>query len=88
MDNADIMALVASNKKVCRKWNDLPSEIEFKLITYCYCPLDKQSIAQFGKTTGGESLLFPICIAYIPRWGTWVLADFVATTCTAISQNK
>ena len=89
MDNADMMPLVASNQKVCGKWNDLPSEIEFKLITYCYSPLDKQSIAQFGKTTGGESPLFPIiCIAHIPRWGTWVLADFMATRCSAISHNR
>lgn len=31
MDNADIMLLVASNKKVCEKWNDLSSENDFKL---------------------------------------------------------
>lgn len=30
MDDADTMPLVASKKKVCGKWNDLPSEIEFK----------------------------------------------------------
>lgn len=40
MGNADIMPLAASNKKVCGKWNDLSSEIEFRLITYCYSPLD------------------------------------------------
>lgn len=31
MENADIIPLVTSNRKVCGKWNDLPSETEFKL---------------------------------------------------------
>jgi len=70
MDKADIILLAASNKKICGKWNFLPSDIEFKLITYCYFPLDKQSMPQLGKTTGRESASFPICIAHIPRWET------------------
>lgn len=43
MDIADIILFVASNKRICGEWNDLPSETEFKLISYCYSPLDKQN---------------------------------------------
>lgn len=48
MDIADIILLVASNKRDCGEWNDLPSETEFKLISCCYSPLDKL----FAKTRG------------------------------------
>lgn len=48
VDIADIILLVASNKRDCGEWNDLPSETEFKLISCCYSPLDKL----FAKTRG------------------------------------
>lgn len=57
------MPLVVSMKKVCRMVCPVRS------IT-CYSPLDKQSIAKFGKTTG-ESPSFPTVFAHFARWGTW-----------------
>lgn len=62
MDIADIILFVASNKKICAEWNDLPSKTEFKLISCSYSALDKQ----FAKTRG-ESTSLPIYIAHILR---------------------